>query len=180
MINFYTKIVKGSLIRNVTVDGVNVAWVRLSEAPGVLVQFVNRPPADGAKFTVKNLEDYVNSVHDQYIKSPICGFDQFADHHWAYDGESRTETLSSVAKKLTAAGYKYRWFGVNAAYAAQEGLEAGMDQMYAVDPSGWTLQLDWMPGNDVPRRIPTYSAACKSNDGCAGQGLCNEQQFIPF
>ena len=61
-----------------------------------------------------------------------------------------------------------------------EGAEAGMDQIYAFDPSGWTFQLDWMPGNDVPRRLPTYSAACKSNDGCRGQGLCNEQQFIPF
>ena len=56
----------------------------------------------------------------------------------------------------------------------------GMSQIYAFDPSGWTLQLDWLPGDDVPRRLPTYSAACKSNDGCYGQGLCNNDGFIPF
>merc|ERR1739838_1193686 len=136
----------------------------------MLLQFVNRPPVHSANFTVRALEKYVNDVHDEYIKSPTCGFDQFADHHWAYDMESRTETLSSVAKKLTAGGYKYRWFSVD---AASDAVEAGMDQMYAFDPSGWTLQLDWLPGNDVPRRLPTYSAACKSNDGCYGQGLCD-------
>ena len=111
MVDFYTKIIDGKLIRNVTVDGVNVAWVRLDGAPKMLLQFVNRPPSKSAKFTVQDLEDYVNSVHDEYVKSPICGFDQFADHHWAYDEfESKTETLSEVAKKLAAGGHKYRWY----------------------------------------------------------------------
>ena len=58
----------------------------------------------------------------------------------------------------------------------------GTVQIYAFDPSGWTFQLDWLEGNDAPRKIASYSAACKSNDGCYGQGLCNEEEdvFTPF
>ena len=58
----------------------------------------------------------------------------------------------------------------------------GSPQIYAFDPSGWTIQLDWAAGNDVPRKVATYSAACKSNDGCYGQGLCDEEEdvFTPF
>jgi len=173
MIHFYTKIIEGSLIRNVTVDGVHIAWVKLNYAQDMVLQFVNRPETKSAKFTVKDLEDYVNGVHDKYVKSHSCGFDQFADHHWAYDGfNDKTESLSSVAKKLDAAGYKYRWFQISG---------QGSTQIYAFDPSGWTFQLDWSPGNDVPKKIASYSAACKSNDGCYGQGLCNDENvFTPF
>lgn len=169
MIDFYTNTIEGELTRNVTVDGVDIAWVRLNHAPQMLLQFVNRPAAHSANFTVRDLESYVNGVHDDYVKNTNCGFDQFADHHWGYDMTSRTETLSSVAKKLTTGGYKYRWFQTPSAV-----------QIYAFDPSGWTLQLDWSEGNDVPRKIATYSATCKSDDGCYGQGLCNDDVFTPF
>lgn len=73
-------------------------------------------------------------------------------------------TLSSVSKKLEEGGYKYRWFA----------LPQNNHQIYAFDPSGWTFQLDLSPGNDVPSKAATYSAACKSDDGCYGQGLCDE------
>ena len=113
MIDFYTKVIEGELIRNVTVDGVNIAWVRLRAAPKMLLQFVNRPANKSAKFTVEDSEKYVNDVHDEYVKSPTCGFDQFADHHIAYDSAARGETLSSVARKLEAGGHKYRWYVLN-------------------------------------------------------------------
>jgi len=171
MIDFYTKVIRGQVIKRETVDGVDIAWLKLDSAPNMMIHFVNRPSSSSAKFTVKDLEDYVNSVHDEYIKNANCGFDQFADHHWAYDEMSRLETLSSVAKKCDAGGYKYRWFYID---------EIQTTQMYVVDPSGWTFQLDAMPGNDVPRRIATYSAACKSNDGCSGQGLCDDVEVNPF
>jgi len=187
MVSFYTDIIGGKLLSNVTVDGVNIAWVQLTDAPTLLLQFVNRPPSSSAKFSVGDLETYVNKVHDQYVKSTTCGFDQHADHHWAYDTSGRRGgTLSDAAKKLDKAGYKYRWFSVNPGEESAAGRSllqgGGMTQMYAFDPSGWTIQLDWMPGDDVPRRLPTYSAACKSNDGCRGQGLCNKDDglFTPF
>jgi len=174
MIDFYTKVVKGEVIKNETTNGVEIAWLKLVSAPNMMIHFVNRPAADSAKFTVQDLEDYVNGVHGQFVKSTNCGFDQFADHHWAYDEMSRTETLSSIARKCDAGGHKYRWFYID---------EIQVTQLYAFDPSGWTFQFDAMPGNDVPRRIATYSASCKSNDGCSGQGLCDEQfrdVFTPF
>jgi len=39
------------------------------------LHFVNRPAPEGSTFTVAELEDYMNSVHDKYIKSTNCGFD---------------------------------------------------------------------------------------------------------
>lgn len=150
------------LQRKTTDDGTEFAIVKLNNA-GVQLHFVNRPAPASAQFSVKDLETYVNSVHDQYVKSVNCGFDQHADHHWAYDSQSWTETLSTVSKKLAAGGYKYRWFG----------LPGGMYQIYAFDPSGWTFQLDLQPGNDTPSTSASYSAACKSDDGCYGQGLCD-------
>lgn len=170
MVNFFTEIVKGELLKKETVDGVEIARVKLNNAD-VILNFVNRPAPEGAKFTVKDLEDYVNSTHDKYVKSTHCGFDQHADHHWAYDQMSWTETLSSVAKKLEAGGHKYRWFS----------LPGGMHQIYAFDPSGWTFQLDWSDGNDVPSEVATYAADCKSNDGCYGQGICdNESPYFMY
>merc|ERR1719310_2522843 len=124
MIDFYTKVFKGKLLKNgTTADGVEYAWVQLDSAPNMAIHFINRPAPKDAKFSVKDLEDYVNGVHDEYVKSPSCGFDQFADHHWAYDGSGRTETLSSLAKKLDKAGYKYRWFDIG----------QGTVQIYAFD-----------------------------------------------
>jgi len=168
MIAFYTEIVEGTVTKRETVDGVEIAQVQLQNAPDMVMQFVNRPPPATAKFSVEDLENYVNSVHDQYIKSTNCGFDQFADHHWAYDARTQSETLSSVAKKLDAKGHKYRWFEIQ--YPSHNGY-----QIYAFDPSGWTFQLDFMPGNNVPRQVATYSPNCKSNDGCYGQGMCNSE-----
>jgi hypothetical protein len=164
MVNFYTEVIKGKLLDKKEVDGTTIARVKLNSAD-VILHFVDRPAPEGAKFTVKQLETYVNSVHDKYVKSTNCGFDQFADHHWAYDSQSFTETLSSVAKKLEEGGHKYRWFS----------LPGDMHQIYAFDPSGWTFQLDLQPGNDVPEKTASYSAACKSDDGCYGQGLCNNE-----
>ena len=84
MIDFFTNVIEGELIKKETVDGVEIARVKLNNA-GVILQFVNRPAADNAQFTVADLEKYVNSVHDKYVTSTNCGFDQHADHHWAYD-----------------------------------------------------------------------------------------------
>jgi len=36
-------------------------------------------------YTVKEFEDYTNSVHNEVIKSYDCGFDQWADNHFAID-----------------------------------------------------------------------------------------------
>jgi hypothetical protein len=45
-----------------------------------------------------------------------------------------------------------------------------MTQLYLIDPTGFGVQYDG-PNQTAPKTLPTYSAACKSDDGCAGQGL---------
>jgi len=170
MVEFYTKTIGGELVhRNTTAKGAEYAIVKLTHANAQL-HFINRPAAEDAQFTVADLEKYVNSVHDEYVKSVNCGFDQHADHHWAYDARSNDITLSSVSKKLEEGGFKYRWFS----------LPGQMHQIYAFDPSGWTFQLDLQPGWDVPSKCASYSAACKSDDGCYGQGLCDGVQGDHF
>jgi hypothetical protein len=168
MIDFYTNVVSGSLISRESVNGVDIAKVELDNAKAIL-HFVNRPADERADFTVEDLETYVNSVHDKYVKSTNCGFDQHADHHVAYDSmRSKGEDLSTVSKKLESGGHKYRWFE----------LPSGTHQIYAFDPSGWTIQLDLAEGSDTPKTAASYSAACKSQDGCYGQGLCDDES--PF
>lgn len=163
MIHFYTEVIGGSLVERKSKDEYEYAIVKLDYAEAQL-HFVDRKAPTGAEFTVADLEAYVNSVHDEYVKSVNCGFDQHADHHWAYDARTNAVTLSSVSKKLEAGGYKYRWFS----------LPGNMHQIYAFDPSGWTFQLDLNPGNSVPSVAATYAASCKSDDGCYGQGLCDD------
>jgi len=165
MIDFYCDVIGGALqTRATTADGTEWAIVKMDSADALL-HFVNRPAPEGSTFTVAQLEDYVNSVHDKYIKSTSCGFDQYADMHWAYDSHTDL-TLSDVSVKLEAGGHKYRWFGA----------PGNSYQIYAFDPSGWTFQLDLAPGNDVPSTTASYSAACKSDDGCYGQGLCDDTE----
>jgi len=47
------------------------------------------------------------------------------------------------------------------------------------DPTGFGIQFDG-PARNPPKNIPEYSAACKSDDGCAGQGLktCKDTDFF--
>jgi len=132
MTKFYTEVIGGTVQKSSTSNsGVQTVIVKLTHADAVL-HFVNRPAPTNSMFSVADLEKYVNGVHDQYVKSTNCGFDQYADHHWAYDARTNDITLSSISKKLEAGGYKYRWFS----------LPGNMHQIYAFDPSGWTFQLD--------------------------------------
>jgi len=47
--------------------------------------FVDRPTSPEAKFTPKMFEDYMRSVHKEYMVSDVCGFDQWIDNHYACD-----------------------------------------------------------------------------------------------
>lgn len=88
MTNFYTKVIEGTVeLTKTTNDGTKFVIIKLKNADA-RIHLVDRPAPAGAKFTVKNLEDFVNATHDKYVKSVNCGFDQHADHHWAYDSMS--------------------------------------------------------------------------------------------
>ena len=52
-----------------------------------------------------------------------------------------------------------------------------MIQVYVSDPTGFAVQYDGQAKN-APSDMPTYSADCSSEDGCAGQGKCNVKDFF--
>ena len=41
--------------------------------------------AGGNGWTPEDLEIYINNVHDEFMLSPTCGFDQWIDNHFAID-----------------------------------------------------------------------------------------------
>lgn len=53
-------------------------------------------------------EDYMRSVHDKVMVSDVCGFDQWIDNHYAYDGKrcigcpqpTNIDDYAAHAKKL--------------------------------------------------------------------------------
>lgn len=119
-------------------------------------------------FTPKMWEDYMHSVHKEVWKNGVCGFDQWFDNHYAYDGLAREaapiDRYVANAKNL---GYQYHWWA----------LPGNGHQVYVIDPTGFSVQYDGRATNP-PSDLPTYSAACKSNDGCSGQGICNAKDFF--
>merc|ERR1712178_283529 len=98
MINFYGNIMGGEIMARGTYhDGDQETEYVHMKLNGVKthVHFINRPAREGSSFSVEDFETYVNGVHDSVITSTNCGFDKFADNHWALDSMERD--LSTVA-----------------------------------------------------------------------------------
>lgn len=58
----------------------------------------------------------MHSVHKKVITSPVCGFDQWMDNHYAYDGDMSSggppkmiDTYVNKAKKM---GLQYHWWSM--------------------------------------------------------------------
>jgi len=98
----------------------------------------------------------------------VCGFDQWFDNHYAYDGTAGSSAaLDRYVENAKNNGLPYHWWTV----------PSGMYQIYVIDPTGFSVQYDGHATNP-PKDVPTYSAACKSNDGCSGQGICKPSEFF--
>ena len=88
--------------------------------------------AGGNGWAPEDLEIYINNVHDEFMHSPTCGFDQWIDNHYAIDANpmgggqdavyfschnlhhleySNPPTLDDILPKLDAAGYHYHIWG---------------------------------------------------------------------
>jgi len=82
---FYGTIMGGTTLREVAFDD-GSEWLTMN-LPGALthIEFVRRPVPEGSTFTVQEFIDIHNTAHEKYILTPVCGFDQWADDHWAYD-----------------------------------------------------------------------------------------------
>lgn len=71
------------------------------------------------EFTVKMWEDYMLSVHKKYMVSDVCGFDQWVDNHYAYDGGrpsggGRPSMIDKFAEKAKSMGLQYHWWALPA------------------------------------------------------------------
>jgi len=148
--------------------------LKIINAPGstVHLQFWEGVPTGGNGWTAEDLEIYFNNVHDDIMLTPTCGFDQWIDNHIAID--TIALTLDEIIPKLDDSGVHYHMWGGNTG--------GGFDKLitvYAADPFGWGVQLDMPYFNPPPpSELPFYSTYCESNDGCEGQGFCEEDSNL--
>ena len=120
------------------------------------------------------------------MMSPTCGFDQWIDNHIAID--TTTPILDDVIPKLENTGVHYHIWGGSTGGGFDKLITvyaAGLDIYFRFfskastpDPFGWGVQLD-MPYFDPPppSDLPFYSTYCESDDGCEGQGFCENRVF---
>jgi len=166
---FYIDILESTEVHEeVFEDGTRL---KVINAPGstVHLQFWEGVATGGNGWTAEDLEIYLNNVHDDIMVSPTCGFDQWIDNHIAID--TIIPILDDVIPKLEKAGFHFHTWGGSTG--------GGFDKLitvYASDPFGWGVQLD-MPyyHPPPPTDLPFYSTYCESNDGCEGQGFCDNK-----
>jgi len=158
MKTFYETVMGGVVLRDQAYDD-GSHWVTIKFTDALAhMQFVKRPERANSSFTVQNFIDVHNKAHDEAILSPLCGFDQYIDDHWAYD---TSKTLDDFRTKFISYGYKYKEF------------KSG--QIYVIDPSGWGLQLDGRL-NNIDANAPDYIANCEMNNSCDSQGYCTSSE----
>ena len=123
--------------------------------------------------------------------SDVCGFDQWIDNHYAYDGKVGPGSggpptyLDVYANHAKSLGLQYHWWSQQMPSERERPIgthwthhhrqlqpPGGITQLYVVDPTGFGVQFDG-PAQNPPSNLPAYTAACKSADGCAGQGNAN-------
>jgi len=178
---FYIDILGSSEVVDHTFDdGVKLKIINAPQST-IHLQFWEGVPTGGNGWAPEDLEIYINNVHDEFMHSPTCGFDQWIDNHYAIDanpmGGGNPPTLDDILPKLDAAGYHYHiWGGPGGPPYDNEPRPGNRVNAYGNDPFGWGVQFDF-PYHNPPQNVPSYSAACKSDDGCDGQGLCEKEQW---
>jgi len=178
---FYIDILGSSEVIDHTFDdGVKLKVINAPQST-IHLQFWEGVPTGGNGWAPEDLEIYINNVHDEFMHSPTCGFDQWIDNHYAIDanpmGGGNPPTLDDILPKLDAAGYHYHiWGGPGGPPYDNEPRPGNRVNAYGNDPFGWGVQFDF-PYHNPPQNVPSYSAACKSDDGCDGQGLCEKEQW---
>jgi len=161
-------------------DGTNITIfnVGFSKMSGKMsVRFVSRPPSmTTSSMSVKQLEEIKFAGHDwvhdnsgNLTANCICGFDKWYDNHYAIDnGETSLDDYKAAFDKRSWP-YYHAWGG---------GL--GPENVYVVDPTGDSVQLDarWVgpapPGvagdalstmctqGDCKKAFPPTPTACAS------------------
>ena len=112
----------------------------------------------------------MHEVHKEVIKSNVCGFDQWADNHYAFDGvggDPSSPDIYQYVQKAESMGLPYRWMGKPKPPGISQPPGGPKCNIYVIDPTGFSVQYDG-PSTHCPDNLPSYTAACKSQDGCAG------------
>ena len=131
---FYSTSVGVTEIFSKTYDDGTELVIMQYDSPGPLgeqMQFwQNRPSANPSpKYTVKMFEDYMHKVHNQVMVDELCGFDQWIDNHYGYNGNVKQMgplSLDLFTQHAKSLGYPYHLWNV-----------AGKIQAYVVDPTGY-------------------------------------------
>jgi len=66
-------------------------------------------------WTVTDFEDYVRALHDEVVLNNVCGFDQYMDNHYSYDGsdiDSFHTFIGDWADQAESLGLKYHYWSM--------------------------------------------------------------------
>jgi len=107
---FYGDVMGGTVVQQTSYHEDGSEWL-VMQLPNALthIHFVKRPEKANSTFTVADFIKVHTDAHDKYIESPTCGFDQWADDHWAYDFKGGV-MADEVVEKLKANNFSYKVF----------------------------------------------------------------------
>jgi len=143
-------------------DGVSTLvldFADMAAAPNyVQLHLVQRPKNDthGA-LTVAELEEIMNTVHNEAHVSDVCGWDQFNDFHYSV-ATKNWQPLSEVLPRIKMLGYKYHT-GTTTWHP-----DGSFLTLFAMAPNGVTIQLHNMAKGSYTPSVPPVQAH---------GGLCN-------
>lgn len=139
-----------------------------SMAGKMQVRFVERPPSDtSGSMSVAQLEKIKFAGHKLVADNAannsantICGFDKWYDNHYAIDGGSTT--LDAWKASFDKRGWPY--------YQAW-GAQLGPENIYVVDPTGDSVQLDGSWRGAAPAGVAgdALGTMCGQGNCLAGQ-----------
>lgn len=88
----------------------------------------SHPSVEGT-WNISDFENYLRGTHESIMTTKVCGFDQYLDNHYGYDGPNPFETtnLTHVEALFTTNKMPFHW------------MKDDHDNMaiYGVDPTGW-------------------------------------------
>jgi len=148
--DFYVTGMGTSMVVNSTGGGADPDFIAykcfLWTGASVDVCFYSRKPtATKGDFKVADFEKMLNTVHQNIIvKYPFCGRDKWTDNHYAIDSFSAdtSKIVSYIDAKNVPVYCESSYWG-NSAH-------------YAIDPTGWGIQLDL--------RFSSVPKACSSSN----------------
>ena len=88
-------------------------------------------------FTVKNFEEMMWSAHAAMLSSPAISTDKYCDNHYAVDLQISAASIVSYVNAHQSAAYP-----ITTAPPSPTFWSYNCMQNYAIDPTGWSIQLD--------------------------------------